>query len=175
MIHIAFVRTFERPDRMHVRRADGTEVSWTFPTYGDALPHDLVHLVVEAAFGLRDGFWGKVAGGMDPRRANAQSDAPGTGEKYAGFGADRSALLLSEALANASWWDEDMGPLDRLSAIQRSCAQLGVDAPESMQAEPLASTQQTLLALRARWRPLVPRGALHFTFDEARGTLTSVA
>ena len=43
----SFVRTEGAPDRIYVVRSDGSETSWSFPTYGDGLPHDLCHLVVE--------------------------------------------------------------------------------------------------------------------------------
>ena len=49
----SFIRSRGERDRVHVRRSDGTETSWLLPTYGEGMPHDLVHLVVEAAFGLR--------------------------------------------------------------------------------------------------------------------------
>ncbi len=163
-LDIAFVRTHGQPDRMHVTRSDGSEVSWTFAHYGEYLPHDLVHLVVEAAFGVRTGFWGKVADGMDPRRANAQSDRPGAREKYGGFGADREALLLSEALANASWRDPELGDEARAEAIRAACASMGAAAPALALAR-LRQVKQTLDALGARWRALGSREALHLRFD----------
>ncbi len=50
---------------MYVHRSDGTSTGWDFPSYGDGLPHDLRHLVVEDELGLADGFWGLVDGGVD--------------------------------------------------------------------------------------------------------------
>src|SRR5262245_20109080 len=64
-LRAAFVRIEGKWDRIYVTRGDGTEVMWEFPTYGPELPHDLVHLVVEAAFGIADGFWGRVDAGVD--------------------------------------------------------------------------------------------------------------
>ena len=37
-MQIRFVRTAGAPDRVYVRRGDGSETSWSFPTYGDAVP-----------------------------------------------------------------------------------------------------------------------------------------
>lgn len=36
---------------VEVTRSDGTSLCWDFPSYGDALPRDLCHLIVEE--GLR--------------------------------------------------------------------------------------------------------------------------
>jgi hypothetical protein len=49
-------------------------------------PHDLVHLVVEAAFGLAQGFWGRVDAGVDPAAIMAVANRKGGGNRYAGFG-----------------------------------------------------------------------------------------
>jgi hypothetical protein len=59
MLQAVFVRVAGERDRVYVRRSDGSEVSWAFPSYGAGLPHDLAHLVDEARFGLRSGFWGR--------------------------------------------------------------------------------------------------------------------
>src|SRR5262245_15116764 len=67
VLKAAFVRTVGERDRVYVTRSDGSQVSWAFPSYGGALPHDLVHLVVESAFGLSQGFWGRVDAGADRR------------------------------------------------------------------------------------------------------------
>jgi hypothetical protein len=72
-MQVSFVRSHGARDRIYVRRTNGTEVSWVFPSFGNYVPHDLVHLVVEAAFGLRQGFWGRVDDGVDPARVNADA------------------------------------------------------------------------------------------------------
>ena len=68
VLRASFVRVAGQRDRIYVLRSDGSEVSWVFPTYGDMVPHDLVHVVVESAFGLKNGFWGRVDAGVDPAR-----------------------------------------------------------------------------------------------------------
>jgi hypothetical protein len=74
ILQASFLRVPGQRDRIHVRRSDGSETSWVFPSYGTLLPHDLVHLVVESAFGLRRGFWGLVDGGADPARINEEAN-----------------------------------------------------------------------------------------------------
>jgi hypothetical protein len=59
-LQATFVRHREGRDRIYVTRQDGTSVLWDFPSYGDRLPHDLVHLVVETELGIANGFWGMV-------------------------------------------------------------------------------------------------------------------
>lgn len=58
---------------MYVTRADGTSTGWDFPSYGDWLPHDLCHLVVEEELGLIDGFWGLVDRGVEVGLVNNQA------------------------------------------------------------------------------------------------------
>src|SRR5262245_15511481 len=105
LAQVAFVRRQGERDRVHVKRPDTTERPWVFPTFGDMVPHDLVHLVVESAFGVRRGFWGRVDAGVDPGRVNAQANRAGGRDKYAGFGEDLRELYLAEGLAGAPWFD----------------------------------------------------------------------
>src|SRR3984893_12789772 len=67
MREATFVRRRGSRDRVYVTRGDGTSTGWDFPSYGDGLPHDLCHLVVEEALRLADGFWGVVhqGGGVE--------------------------------------------------------------------------------------------------------------
>jgi len=49
----------------NVTRTDGTSACWDFPSYGNGLPHDLCHLVVENELGLKRGVWGLVDQGVE--------------------------------------------------------------------------------------------------------------
>jgi hypothetical protein len=53
-------------DSILVRRGVVEIASFAFPKKGP-IPHDYVHLIVEAAFGLGDGFWGMVSRGIPPQ------------------------------------------------------------------------------------------------------------
>ena len=60
--------TFERmadrrPVETLVERDDGVVFTVRGPGGGTDLPHDLVHALVEASLGVRDGVWGAVADG----------------------------------------------------------------------------------------------------------------
>lgn len=163
MLQATFVRTAGDRDRVYVTRSDGTELSWSFPTYGDRIPHDLVHLVVEARFGLRSGFWGRVDGGTDPARINAEANRVGGKDKYASFGSDRAELLMAEALANAPWRLKGATHEQILQAVSEECRRLGVPTPERFFAC-ATDVQSTLARLGERWRALVPKGAVNATF-----------
>ncbi len=170
MIEVSFVRTAGAPDRVHVHRADGTEASWSFPSYGDALPHDLVHLVVESSFGVKQGFWGRVAAGADPARVNADANRRGGKNKYEAFGEDLRELYLAEALANARWWDHSASDEDRRDDIARECARSGGPLPPSVTLAAIGAVREELDRLRSRWRGLAPRGTLRASFESAQGS-----
>jgi hypothetical protein len=162
-----FVREAGKPDRVYVVRPDGTEVSWSFPTYGDALPHDLVHLVVESAAGLRDGFWGRVARGIDPARVNQMADgaAGKLADKYQGFGEDLGELLHAEALAAYPWLVDDADLRDGLLAAWKDGTGAAFPAPDAAR---IADVRAALAPLTARWRALLPKGSHAVDFDPAR-------
>ncbi|HLM96944.1 MAG TPA: hypothetical protein VK283_11555 [Acidimicrobiales bacterium] len=72
-LRVAFVRHRERRDRVYVTRQDASSTAWDFPSYGDRLPHDLCHLVVEEELGIVDGFWGLVDQGVEVRLVDNQA------------------------------------------------------------------------------------------------------
>ena len=52
-------------DWIAIERDDGSRAKTRFPHKGP-VPHDAVHLFVEAGFGLMHGFWGMIASGVHP-------------------------------------------------------------------------------------------------------------
>ena len=160
-LEVAFVRTVGEADRLYVKRSDGTEAHWSAPTYGDALPHDLVHLVVESAFDLRRGFWGRVDEGVDPKIVSDQANRKGGADKYAAYGSDQAELVLAEALATAPWAEErvDDGIAEAFARMRAS------GPPVQVSAERVREVRGVLAALTTRWRDLRPKGALNLTFD----------
>jgi hypothetical protein len=54
----------DKVDHLRCVRADGSTTETAMPRQG-ALPHDLVHALVETALGFSDGFMGLVARGAD--------------------------------------------------------------------------------------------------------------
>jgi len=163
-MQVTFARTVGSPDRIYVQRSNGEEASWTFPSYGDGLPHDLVHLVVEAAFGLSRGLWGLVDAGADMARINAEANRKGGPNKYSALGPDQRDILLSEALAAAMsgmFESEDQ----RLEYVTSACRNLGFEPTVAVTGERLQQVLSALADLRERWRALKPKGSLRFRFQ----------
>ena len=165
VLKAAFVRTVGERDRIYVVRSDGSEVSWAFPTYGDALPHDLIHLVVEAAFGLRQGFWGRVDAGVDPGAIMADANRKGGANKYAAFGPAMSELQLAEALANPGWLVGEPSTASLREHIVVACRESGLSPPALLSAKRVDRVRVVLRTLASRWRGLTPKGTLTMAFD----------
>jgi hypothetical protein len=164
-MEIRFVRKEGQRDHIYVRRADGSETSWVFPTYGDQLPHDGVHLVVEAAFGVADGFWGRVEAGVDVARINAQANQQGGADKYQGFGGDLGGLYLAEALAGERWSAPELSDAELRDSLVAACERSQLPVPAGLTLERIAQVRAVLERLRTRWRALVPKGTLVLSFS----------
>jgi hypothetical protein len=63
-------KNHDKRDRLKYVRRDGTHSEIDMPRQG-ILPHDLVHCIVEQAFGYTDGFMGRVADGASPQFAES--------------------------------------------------------------------------------------------------------
>jgi hypothetical protein len=165
VLKASFVRTVGDRDRIYVVRSDGSVVNWAFPTYGDALPHDLIHLVVEAAFGLAQGFWGRVDAGADPAAIMADANRRGGSNKFSGFGTAMWELQLAEVLANPGWLVGDPSTASLRERIIAACRESGLAAPELLSAERIDQVRAVLKHLASQWRGLRPKGAVHLAFD----------
>jgi hypothetical protein len=169
MLRATFVRAAGERDRIYVTRSDGSEVSWSLASYmgtgcyGDGLPHDLVHLVVEACYGLRFGFWGRVDAGADPARINAEANRVGGAQKYREFGTDQAELHLAEALAGAAWWLDGVTHEQLDESVAAQCRRLGVPVPD-VSVGRIARIQGRLRSLGRRWRALPARGSITLSF-----------
>lgn len=64
-MQITIVKEASRSHRAVAVRDDGVAVRFAVADYGDRLPHDLVHYLVESTLGLEWGFWGLVAAGAE--------------------------------------------------------------------------------------------------------------
>jgi hypothetical protein len=160
---IAFTKAGADPDatrrrhRATVARADGTVTVVAVADYGDALPHDLVHVVVERELGLAFGFWGLVVAG-----AALDDHGPGAdrhdGRRRGGVGpretdrlvaTHRQDLLAAEALANFFHRPELAGPAPDADP----------DRPPVSPADAVR-IRRSLEDMQRRWRDLDPGAGL---------------
>ena len=164
-MRVTFVRTADARDRMYVARDDGTELAWEFPSYGEGLPHDLLHLVVESRFAITRGVWGRVAAGAARGRINAAANRRGGKDKYADLGSEPEQLLVAEAVANAPWLRAD--DTEILAALHAALAPLGCAIPAAITPHTIAAVHAELATLRDRWRALGDRGSLALDYPLA--------
>jgi hypothetical protein len=165
MLEASFVRVIGERDRIYVTRSDGSSVSWVFTSYGDDLPHDLVHLVVESAFGVTQGFWGRVDAGADPGAIAREANRKGGRDKYAGYGADQAQLQLAEALANVRWRAADATAGALIEQAAAACRDAGVVPPPALSAERAGQVRRMLGDLTTQWRAFAPKGTIVLRFD----------
>jgi hypothetical protein len=163
-VPIAFVRTGKKQNWMHATRSDGRAVAFPWPAHPGP-PHDLVHLVVERAFGLRHAFWGLLAEGVDFAVLNTAAERARTGERVRDLaGRDLRELYLAEALVacftNELVWTGERTPAERRAAVAEACARWGVPVPDAFGDALTADVLRELAGLWDRWERLPPGGRL---------------
>lgn len=151
-----FSRPREAEDAVEVIRSDGSTLRWSIPSYHASLPHDLVHLVVESAFGLQRGFWGLVDGGVDPHAINASM-------RSRTFTDEPGELLAAEGLAAIHWFDPDVAPAQRCEDATARCREFGAEPPTTLVEARAARVSEVLRAARAAFRE--SGGRIDATFD----------
>lgn len=144
----SFVRHRERRDRIYVTRGDGTSISWDFPGYGDHLPHDLVHLVVETGLGIAGGFWGMVDRGMEVTLIDKQAALVHQGRPLV----DRPEFDLSD-LMRAEDAVARLGPINPSGEV-----------PAGTSPGVAATIRRRLHDLGRQWRDLADDTAITLTF-----------
>jgi hypothetical protein len=179
---VSFVRHRERRDRVYVTRPDGSSTGWDFPSYGDRLPHDLCHLVVEETLGIVDGFWGLVAQGVEVSLVDDQATLVRDGKPVAQeAGIDLSGLMAAEALVAllgpTGITAEQIGalavaPPDPSSASGSGGGQVrrtaGVDLLEQFPDDVITSVRQRLDDIGVQWRDLGDGDAIILTYAAGR-------
>ena len=125
----------QREDWIAVVCDDGSRAETRFPHKGP-VPHDAVHLFVEAGLGLGQGFWGMVSGGLHPEElAGIAKGAGHASAKRAGIpDASIVELLQAERLVEvfeADLWSSRTGDEDALLDLGRTaCAYSHVPMPD---------------------------------------------
>ncbi len=150
MLQVTFVRFPGERDAVYATRADGTTTSWRFPSYGDWLPHDMCHLIVEDVLGLRDGFWGLVERGASVELINGEATLVRGGVPLAQqAGADLAGLRAAEAV------------VARLAGTSAALGHGHIDDDRQ-----IIEVRRRLSDAAARWRALGRGESMTFTFGE---------
>jgi len=151
VLEVAFVRRRGGRDRAYVTRADGTSTGCDFPSYGDWLPHDLCHLVVEEELRLKDGFWGLVDRGVEVGLVNNQATLIRDGKPLVEHPeGDLTGLMEAEAAVGAL-----SGP---------AAAEAG-GLPAATPPEAVARIRCRFEALAAQWGALDDGAAITLRFS----------
>lgn len=182
-MEVSFVRHRERRDRVYVTRHDGSSTAWDFPSYGEGLPHDLCHLVVEEELGIAVGFWGLVDRGVDVELIGNQATLVRDGKPLVQEpGVDFTGLMAAEeavaVLSPTAMRTRQVGALtvahlDASSSdgpdIAALGSELGFALPPGTSDEAIASVRRRLTDLAERWRGLGDGEAITLTY--VRGAL----
>ena len=147
---------FRLPDHQRgyalVARDDGVIYRLDGGPVTAALPHDLVHLVVEDTIGIDNGIWGAIAGGVVFRSMTHQS---GRRPPHA---ADRSAALIREHRDSLHRAELVGGLIERVAR-----GQLPADVAtrqSGLELGQVRGTAQALHEAEARWQALPIGGQL---------------
>jgi hypothetical protein len=175
----SFVRQRGSRDHIYVRRSDGSSCAWAFPTYGDRLPHDLCHLVIEAMLGITDGFWGLVDDGVEVQLIDGQGTLVKNGRPLAELGdVDLSGLVRAEE-AVALFGPNGM-QFDRVGGLVVAATTV-TEAPPEIAARRVAlgfsylvtadesisnAIRERLRQLSEEWRALRDGAAITLAFDK---------
>jgi hypothetical protein len=178
VLQVSFVRHRGHRDRVYVTRSDGSSTGWEFPSYGDDLPHDLCHLVVEDGLGITDGFWGLVDQGTDVQLVNNQATLVRGGKPIVEDpGLDFSDLSRAErAVALLAPFGLSAGQLDALAVARLDPAEsdpsaglliseFGFDLSEGTPEELLPLIQWRLDTFRREWQNLDDGAAIMVTYS----------
>lgn len=142
-------------NRIAFERSDGSRGAFVFPHKGP-FPHDAVHFALEHGLGLKLGFWGLIAGGLEPEEVQAMAKAGGhASAKRAGVPDEAIVELLQaervvECLEAEIW----AGPSDAATfreVARLACETSHVAVPEISE-DALEAIHAHLTDLQAQWQ-----------------------
>ncbi|MGN6512522.1 MAG: hypothetical protein ACTHKZ_02985 [Lysobacteraceae bacterium] len=154
----------DRHDHLRCERADGSATEVALPRQG-ALPHDLLHAIVESALGFSDGFIGLVARGADIAFAAEQFRDYIDPARHAQVAQAESVV---ESL-QAQLWSGAFDGEAFAYGVETACAMRGVAAPDFSVCDPRARLFEPAAVLGAAWQALPPRAQWSLEFPLAPG------
>lgn len=161
-----------REDGVAVTRRDGTSAGFAFPKKGPR-PHDAFHYCVERELGLRQGFWGMVAGGMDPTAVGALAAAGGhasasrAGPPDAGIVELVQAERLVECFEAESW----SGGADNAAIIAMANAgwHASLVPPIALEDAAIDAIRAAITDMARQWDALAAGQAISFEWEDRDG------
>ena len=145
-------------NKFFVTRDDASQVSWTWPREQDFLPHDLCHLVMEKAFGLKYGVYGLMAIGVNWK----EYEGPAAYQRADAFVKEKTdenadQLIAAETVANVPRGlliMNEFTPENFLNAIHVSLESAKRPVPETINPENCVIAMKQFEELSARWKEL---------------------
>jgi hypothetical protein len=166
-MHVTFPRL---PDREAgysvVERDDGVVYQLRGDRAGTALPHDIMHLVVERELGITDGIWGGIAAGMvfgSMRHVSGRRPPHVTERSVLLKRTYRDRIMRAELLGNlveaiAALDDPSTDQIRRLTGSKLSVLRM----PEQPSPQAFAAAARALQVEAARWARLRPGEELRY-------------
>ena len=138
-------------------RTDGSYARSCFP-HKAPIPHDIVHLEVEAALGFKNGFIGMVAAGVEPADIAAYAKEHGhASSSRAQMPNDEIIELLQAERLVECFEAEIMGaPSDYetfIAVLETACAASHIEAPALTQ-KTVEIIRENLTTFKTRWLSL---------------------
>lgn len=159
-LDITFVKR-ARDTGVEIARSGGVVLRFDFPRKGP-VPHDFIHLAVEEALGMAQGFWGMVASGIDPAAVAAIAKEGGhASAKRAGI-PDAAIVELVQAERIVECFEADLwsGPADAAtfqSVVDAACAASNTPT-RILTIEEIETIRQRIAAFAEPWSA-APEGA----------------
>lgn len=156
-VRLRFIKRSGKYDTVELHRDDGRIERLENPRQGIA-PHDLIHVLVEQAIGLRQGFIGMVLSGLPM----AMTEQPRERENAGLYGIEaKQSESLVECVQAALWDSSPVSGADFREQLRVTCAMRDVPPPA------LTDDDISLLVDRVRcasqdWQALAVGAALEF-------------
>ncbi len=159
-MEVTFERTGQRRYAVAVRRSEHGDLRMSpAPGYSDLIPHDLVHMVVEEEFGLRDAIFGQLAAGgnagtfvpTEELRTKAWARQVERRNRSSGAEMGRSEALAAQVYPR---WLRHRGHLHDSNYVRQDLP------PTDLSDADLAQVFERLGALSSRWRAVDIAGSM---------------
>jgi hypothetical protein len=144
-------------DAVELHRADGRIERLENPKQGLA-PHDMIHVLVEQALGLRQGFIGMVLSGLPM----AMTDQPRVRENAGLYGIEaKQSESLVECVQAAAWDSTPVSADYFREQLRITCAMREIPAPV-LDDDAVASLVERVRRASQEWRELAAGDAMEF-------------